>query len=105
MKAQHYGPLAPCTTIRNCNSQVVNCGLHDLPNLTSHQLLTHEGAKAFLRHRLPSLEHPTFIDLHLSLGNLDHLQVYINTAICTVHPFGTGWTGQFFSTFIVFIIY
>ncbi|KAJ3904829.1 hypothetical protein F5879DRAFT_900538 [Lentinula edodes] len=67
--------------------------LDDLPNLTARRLLGNEAAKFFLKRELPNLAKPTFSDLHPSLGNLDHMQVYINRAIISVHPHGTGWEG------------
>ncbi|KAJ3849270.1 hypothetical protein EV368DRAFT_47649, partial [Lentinula lateritia] len=60
--------------------------LDDLPNLTARRLLGNEAAKFFLKRKLPNLAKPTFSDLHPSLGNLDHMQVYIDRAIISVHP-------------------
>jgi hypothetical protein len=67
--------------------------LEDLPNLTPRRLLTNDAAKFFLQNELPHLQNPTFSDLHPSLGNLDHLQVYIRRAALEIHPHGTGWEG------------
>ncbi|KAF9064129.1 hypothetical protein BDP27DRAFT_1299179 [Rhodocollybia butyracea] len=93
MKKKGYGPLVPCTTVQNCTSVKVNCGLEDLPNLTPRCLLGNDTARFFLQSELQHLQNPAFSDLHPSLGNLDHLQVYICRAILTIHPHGTGWEG------------
>lgn len=68
--------------------------LSNLPNLTAHCLLGNKAAKLFLKTELLLISNPTFFDLHPSLANLDHLQVYINKAICSIHPHGTGWEGN-----------
>ncbi|KAJ3927388.1 MAG: hypothetical protein NXY57DRAFT_1106683 [Lentinula lateritia] len=163
MKTDRYGPLVPCTTIRNCSSMTVNCenqhrqsngsmtmvelkrlpcqcritvyepvaefreqcmkslivchgphrhpppvpsttpplvaqnliafikDLDDLPNLTARRLLSKESTRIFLRQQLPDIPDPSLMDLHHSLGNLDHLQVYVTKAIRMMYPRGTGW--------------
>ncbi|KAJ3924893.1 MAG: hypothetical protein NXY57DRAFT_907664 [Lentinula lateritia] len=93
MLAKGYGPLAPCVTFLE--------NLSDLPNLTSRHLLVNEATKHFLQKELPHLTEPSFQDIHPSLGNLDHLQVYIDRACDSVYPHGTGWSGSYISTVLL----
>ncbi|KAJ3812633.1 hypothetical protein F5876DRAFT_36895 [Lentinula aff. lateritia] len=88
MKDKGYGPLVSCTTVQNCTSVKVNCSKTGSISSCSSTLIS-----IFFKRELPNLAKPTFSDLHPSLGNLDHMQVYINHAIISVHPHGTGWEG------------
>ncbi|KAL0057790.1 hypothetical protein AAF712_015556 [Marasmius tenuissimus] len=67
--------------------------LDDLANLTTRRLIRSDAAKVFLQAQLPLLSEPTFIDLHCSLNNRDHLQAMINHAQSQRFPDGTGWQG------------
>ncbi|KAK1230498.1 hypothetical protein PQX77_006426 [Marasmius sp. AFHP31] len=67
--------------------------LDDLANLTTRRLIRSDSAKIFLQSQLPFLQNPTFIDLHSSLNNRDHLQAMINRAQSQCYPDGTGWKG------------
>ncbi|KAJ7587912.1 hypothetical protein C8J56DRAFT_1049975 [Mycena floridula] len=160
-----YGPLAPCTTIKNCSTQKVNCaGQHrqadgallmtelshlpcdsyfqiyqpweaacsecprilvvclghhkhpipipdttpeqiqrnlmsflqnmdDLPNMTARRLIHHPAAQVWLRQHLPHIPHPVFVQIHPSLGNMDHLHNIVKTAKKAIYPHGTDWAG------------
>ncbi|KAJ7587564.1 hypothetical protein C8J56DRAFT_890486 [Mycena floridula] len=52
-----------------------------------------EASQLFLVSQVLHVKEPTFIDLHPSLGNLDHLGSYIYHAQDYVFPEGTGWKG------------
>lgn len=94
----HTHPIPiPARTLSAISTKLVKflMELEDLPNLTPRRLLGSDATKFLLRKELPHLQNPTFPDLHPSLGNLDHLQVYIQYAILSVYPHGTGWEGLF----------
>ncbi|ESK81562.1 hypothetical protein Moror_5092 [Moniliophthora roreri MCA 2997] len=65
----------------------------NLLNLTSQQLLHSAAVKTYLQQKLPYINQLTFVDLHVSFTNLDHLQVYIDAAQQDMYPEGTGWNG------------
>ncbi|KAL0059883.1 hypothetical protein AAF712_013365 [Marasmius tenuissimus] len=65
----------------------------DLANLTTRRFLRSDAARMFLEGKLPGATNPTFIDLHPSLNNRDHIQSMINQAQSKVYPKGTGWEG------------
>ncbi|KAJ7588242.1 hypothetical protein C8J56DRAFT_786091, partial [Mycena floridula] len=44
--------------------------------------------------QLPEIHDATFVDLHPSLGNLDHLGTYIKQAQAYCYPEGLGWKGK-----------
>ncbi|KAJ3900644.1 hypothetical protein F5879DRAFT_992705 [Lentinula edodes] len=92
----HAHPIPiPARTPNSISEKLVKFleNLSDLPNLTSRRLLVNEATKHFLQKELPHLTEPSFQDIHPSLGNLDHLQVYIDRACDSVYPHGTGWSG------------
>lgn len=100
----HAHPIPiPARTPNSISEKLVKFleNLSDLPNLTSRHLLVNEATKHFLQKELPHLTEPSFQDIHPSLGNLDHLQVYIDRACDSVYPHGTGWSGSYISTVLL----
>ncbi|KAK7053091.1 hypothetical protein VNI00_004412 [Paramarasmius palmivorus] len=95
-RGPHSHPIPiSCKTPTSVRSRLIAFfkTLDDLPNLTARRLIRSDSAKVFLQKELPLLNHPTFIDLHCSLNNRDHLQAIINYAQNTVYPQGTAWQG------------
>lgn len=69
----------------------------DLPDLTPRKFLRHPILKEYLRQRFPNAQPPpTLSDLHVSLANRNHIDVYIESAKKTHFPAGTGWDGTFY---------
>jgi hypothetical protein len=66
----------------------------DLPDITPRSFLRHNIVQCYLRTRLPTVSNPTLSDIHISLANRSHLQVYIDQAISKCFPAGTGWEGE-----------
>ncbi len=66
----------------------------DLADLTARGLLRHPSSNNFLCQHLPLIREPTFIDLHPSLGNLDHLNSIISSVRVKTFPEGTSWEGK-----------
>ncbi|KAJ7590350.1 hypothetical protein C8J56DRAFT_1048512 [Mycena floridula] len=64
-----------------------------LSDLTPHRLLRSPASQLFLATQVPHIKEPTFIDLHPSLANFDHLGSYIHHAQEYMYPEGTGWKG------------
>ncbi|KAF7327180.1 hypothetical protein MKEN_00295100 [Mycena kentingensis (nom. inval.)] len=91
----HPAPLPTKTppSLRADIFQLLYSLQYDLPDLTPRRLLRHPSALAFLHKRLPHLENPTFVDLHSSLANRDHIRAYILQVQREVFPEGTGWAG------------
>ncbi|KAE9407829.1 hypothetical protein BT96DRAFT_809280, partial [Gymnopus androsaceus JB14] len=80
-----YGPLAPCTTVRNFSTKRVDC---------RKRFLRHPVAQAFIRRKVPFVKEPQLSDVHPSLNNADHLRAYITQAQQSMFPAGTGWEGK-----------
>ncbi|KAJ7867876.1 hypothetical protein B0H14DRAFT_2346807, partial [Mycena olivaceomarginata] len=57
------------------------------------RFLRHPAVKAYLQRRFPDIFNPTLIELHTSLANRSHLEIYITTAKAELFPAGTGWKG------------
>ncbi|KAJ7595458.1 hypothetical protein C8J56DRAFT_883672 [Mycena floridula] len=64
-----------------------------LPDLTPRRLLRAPATRIYLSSQLPEVKEATFVDLHPSLGNLDHLGTYIHQAQAYRFPEGLGWKG------------
>jgi hypothetical protein len=66
----------------------------DLPDLTPRKFLRHPILKDYLQQHFPNVQPPpTLSNLHVSLANREHLNVYIETAKEQHFPAGTGWEG------------
>ena len=66
----------------------------DLPDLTPRRFLRHPILKDYLQQHFPNAHPPpTLSNLHVSLANREHLNVYIETAKKHHFPAGTGWEG------------
>ncbi|KAJ7580745.1 hypothetical protein C8J56DRAFT_1057692 [Mycena floridula] len=66
---------------------------HHLADLTPRRLLRTPATRIYLSTQLPEIHDATFVDLHPSLGNLDHLGTYIKQAQAYCYPEGLGWKG------------
>ncbi|KAJ7585267.1 hypothetical protein C8J56DRAFT_1053660 [Mycena floridula] len=66
---------------------------HHLADLTPRRLLRAPATRIYLSTQLPGIHDATFVDLHPSLGNLDHLGTYIKQAQAYCYPEGLGWKG------------
>ncbi|KAG6818704.1 hypothetical protein H0H93_002634 [Arthromyces matolae] len=71
----------------------------DLADLTPRRLLRHPIAIDFLRSQRPDISNPSFVDLHSSLANRDHIRSYITQAQDTYFPLGTGWQGEVYDLY------
>ncbi|KAK7060250.1 hypothetical protein VNI00_001015 [Paramarasmius palmivorus] len=90
----HPPPILSKTPFHIRNSVLEFLGtLEDLPNLTARRLLRSDVALQYLRGLLPQIPRPTFVDLHVSFNNRDHLQSLIDQAQQSLYPMGTGWEG------------
>ncbi|KAF9520944.1 hypothetical protein BS47DRAFT_1286751, partial [Hydnum rufescens UP504] len=65
----------------------------DLPNATPHRFSHYPLVVYALKTLLPQVLMPTLMDLHPSLGNHDHIRVFINAKKDEMYPFGTDWKG------------
>lgn len=66
----------------------------DLPDLTARRFLRHPITQAYLRKRFPYINSPCLADLHISLTNRSHINMYISQVQERCFPFGTGWRGK-----------
>ena len=66
----------------------------DLPDFTARRFLQHPILKAYLQQQFPNSQPPPMLsDIHVSLANCEHLNVYIDHAKEIYFPAGTGWEG------------
>ncbi|KAF8313897.1 uncharacterized protein EI90DRAFT_2948989 [Cantharellus anzutake] len=49
-----------------------------------------------LKSFFPDLPRPTLMDLHPSLGNYEHLRIFIKVQKRKEFPFGTDWEGMLY---------
>ncbi|HEV7737709.1 MAG TPA: hypothetical protein VGO47_10115, partial [Chlamydiales bacterium] len=66
----------------------------DLTDATPRRVMRHPLIQMSLSRLLPEISNPTLIDLHPSLGNKDHLRMYISAIKYDKFPFGTDWAGM-----------
>ncbi|KAJ7261653.1 hypothetical protein C8J57DRAFT_1634758, partial [Mycena rebaudengoi] len=84
-------PIKTPPSIRDDIFELLKTLDHDLPDLTPRRFLRHPTTNTYLHKRLPGIPNPTLLDLHPSLGNRDHIRVYILQAQESIFPVGTGW--------------
>ena len=66
----------------------------DLPDITPCRFLQHAIICDYLTKRFLGIHTPMLMDLHASLANWEHIHAYINQAVQTFYPHGTGWKGN-----------
>jgi hypothetical protein len=87
-------PLKTPPSIRKEILRLLGSVGEDLPDLTPRRFLRHPILKDYLQQHFPNAQPPpTLSNLHVSLANRDHLNVYIETAKKHCFPAGTGWEG------------
>ena len=85
-------PMQTPVSVRNSLIDFLKT-LSELPNLTARCLIHHPAVQVWLKQQKPELPHPVFVDLHPSLGNMDHLNAYLLQAQASLYPKGTDWAG------------
>ncbi|KAE9409612.1 hypothetical protein BT96DRAFT_984669 [Gymnopus androsaceus JB14] len=105
-----YGPRMTCRTAFNHSAQRLTCHKTprlvklelnmlfeklevDLADMTPRKFMRHPILQSYLSTRYPMLRNPILSDLHISLSNCSHLNVYIERAKKAHFPEGTGWEG------------
>ena len=87
-------PLKTPPSIRKEILRLLGSVDEDLPDLTPRKFLRHPILKDYLQQHFPNVQPPpTLSNLHVSLANREHLNVYIETAKEQHFPAGTGWEG------------
>ncbi|KAF9518977.1 hypothetical protein BS47DRAFT_1358602 [Hydnum rufescens UP504] len=97
MSGPHTHPIplptkTPCIIREVIDSWLSSMG-PDLPDATPHHFSHYPSVVYALKTLLPQVPMPTLMDLHLSLGNHDHIHVFINVKKDEMYPFGTDWKG------------
>ncbi|KAF8308848.1 uncharacterized protein EI90DRAFT_2959955 [Cantharellus anzutake] len=68
----------------------------DLADATPRRFSRYPSVQYALKSFFPDLPHPTLMDLHPSLGNYEHLRIFIKVQKRKEFPFGTDWEGMLY---------